>query len=379
MRDALGPGTILGYCTNVHAGHGLAEMRENLRRHAVAVKRRVCPNEPMGVGLWFSATAARQLLEADAVRELRDWLSEHGLLAYTLNGFPHGDFHEPVVKHRVYEPDWSTPDRLHYTLDLVHILTGLLPDGADEGSISTLPIGWPTVGGVDDARLGAAAANLHELVHALARVELDTGRLIHVDLEPEPGCLLDTADDVVAFFKQHLLGTPDDVSTLAYLRVCHDICHGAVMFEPQATAIDAYRRAGIKVGKVQVSSALVADGPSADALRAFDEPRYLHQTTVRHAGGYRHYEDLGQALAAAPREGEWRVHFHVPLYLERIGDLRTTQPQIAELLDAIRPDDEVHHFEVETYAWGVLPAELQAAELSDGIAEELRWLKHQRG
>ena len=31
------------------------------------------------------------------------------------------------------------------------------------------------------------------------------------------------------------------------------------------------------------------------------------------------------------------------------------------------------HFEVETYAWSVLPDSLQVGQLSDGIANEMRW------
>ena len=31
------------------------------------------------------------------------------------------------------------------------------------------------------------------------------------------------------------------------------------------------------------------------------------------------------------------------------------------------------HFEVETYAWGVLPESLQVDQLSEGIAREMKW------
>ena len=34
MRDALGPGTVLGYCTNVHAGATLGQTLANLETHA---------------------------------------------------------------------------------------------------------------------------------------------------------------------------------------------------------------------------------------------------------------------------------------------------------------------------------------------------------
>jgi hypothetical protein len=407
MRNLLGRDTVLGYCTNVHAGATLTEVLANLGRYALNVKARVSPGEPMGVGLWLSAQAARQLRAQNGVPSLRDWLGEHGLLAYTLNGFPYGDFHGPVVKHAVYEPDWTNPAdprRLQYTQDLAVILGGLLPEGA-EGSISTLPVGWGASAASPGARVASpalpsapldhTAAQLTDLVHFLARLELDTGHLIHVDLEPEPGCALQRSADVVAFFQNHLLGTNDELSVRSYLRVCHDVCHSAIMFEDQEEVLARYRSAGIKIGKVQVSSALrvafddltnAAQQEAFAKLGSFDEARYLHQTTIRHtAGNPVFFTDLAPALASVTEAhlptGEWRVHFHVPIYLAQIGLLSTTQDQIAHCLRAIRPEDEVHHFEVETYAWGVLPETSKAAEgtdLAEGIARELKWLMEGR-
>ena len=51
----------LGYCTNVHAGADLTTTRDNLQRYALAVKDKVAPERPMGVGLWLSAAAAHKL------------------------------------------------------------------------------------------------------------------------------------------------------------------------------------------------------------------------------------------------------------------------------------------------------------------------------
>jgi hypothetical protein len=377
MRDVLGPNTTLGYCSNVHAGSDLAQTLANLDTHAVAVKRLVSPDAPMGVGLWLSAQTAEQIMrDPDGIAKLRDWLGERGLLVYTLNGFPYGDFHGDVVKHAVYQPDWSDPKRLYYTLQLSRILAGLLPDIGCEGSISTLPVGWGATMANDPERFRAAVAQLRNLVHHLARVELDTGRFIHVALEPEPGCHLDRADDVVTFFKQHLLPGPDERSTRAYLRVCHDVCHSAVMFEPQQQAIAAYRAAGIAIGKVQLSAAVTAAGENAGALAAFNEPRYLHQTAVRADGGVTLHDDLPDALATAPRRGEWRTHFHVPVFAAELDGCRTTQDELVACLKLLRGSD-VTHYEVETYAWNVLPESLRPADLDRGIAKELQWVSEQ--
>jgi hypothetical protein len=373
-----------GYCTNVHAGANLEQTRANLERYALAVKRRFSPDAPMGVGLWLAASAARKLVAERRVGEFAAWLAEVGLLPFTLNGFPFGDFHLPVVKHRVYEPTWFEPARAEYTRDLIAILHDLLPAGM-AGSISTLPIAWGRPGPSAE-QLRAAAVALRGIAGDLARLERETGRLICLCLEPEPGCVLQYSTDVVRFFEDHLLHGPDEAAVRRYLRVCHDVCHAAVMFEEQADVLRRYRTVGLGVGKIQVSSAIavVLDrapaaerGAALDQLAGFAEDRYLHQTMARPAAGESpvFYDDLPAALRGANRQGEWRVHFHVPIYLQRFGRVDALQGAIRECLRVAAAEDTTDHFEVETYAWGVLPPELRQPDLAAGISDELVWFR----
>ncbi len=272
-------------------------------------------------------------------------------------------------------------------LDLIAIQHALLPAGMP-GSISTLPIAWgnpvPT-----HEQLAQAAQNLRAAAERLRRLERESGRFICLCLEPEPGCLLQRSRDVVRFFHDYLW-PGDDVETVRrYLRVCHDVCHAIVMCETQTDVFRSYRTAEIAVGKVQVSSAVVTPRLDQDENRAaalaqlaeFREPRYLHQTTIQAdpSDGVEcdFYEDLPLALQTVsdPRQarGAWRVHFHVPIYLERFGHLFASRSAIEECLRAAQQYSDVNHFEVETYAWGVLPPELRQPDLAAGIADELSW------
>ena len=393
----------IGYCTNVHAGADLETTRANLERYALAVKQQLdgagsTDTGPMGVGLWLAAPAARSLREGDAAEALGDWLSEVGLLPFTLNGFPYGDFHQAVVKHRVYEPTWLEADRLEYTLDLIHVLDRILPAGQD-GSISTLPIAWGQPELTRD-QFEVAAGNLRHVARELARLEADSGRRITLCLEPEPGCVLQRSTDVVRLFEDYLFGTADDEAAVRrYLTVCHDVCHAVVMFEDQADVLRRYQQAGIGVGKVQISSAVrcdfdqIAPAERAEAiaqLSTFAEDRYLHQTMVRETDGGDaadaepvFYEDLPLALATVddPKSltSQWRIHFHVPIYLREFGSLGASQQEILECIAACQEHSDVTHFEVETYAWGVLPESLQQPDLATGIAAEMRWFQEQLG
>ena len=389
MREVLGPGTVLGYCTNVHAGNTVEEAIEQLRVHAVEVKRLVSPDEPLDVGLWLPRSAmtsdsyALPSQPGSFLRRVRD----AGVRPFTMNAFPYGDFHDDVVKHRVYRPDWSQGSRLEYSFYACEVLVPALERGR-AGSVSTVPIGWP--GPDDDERVGRAGERLRDLAERFLGPwkEMDDpvfgGRHITIDLEPEPGCILDTADDVIEFFDREL---PEDVHR-RHIGVCHDVCHAAVMFEDQDEVLRRYAEAGIRVNKVQISNApRVAPGGDRAAafeiLRRFVEPRYLHQTMVADGMNRWFFEDLPEALSAMddPRDGvdlssgEWRVHFHVPVYLESIGALSTTRDQILPAIRAARAYHDCKAFEVETYAWGVLPAELQAGTLAEGIARELAWVR----
>ncbi len=163
------------------------------------------------------------------------------------------------------------------------------------------------------------------------------------------------------------------------------------MFEDQADVLHRYHQAGIGVGKVQVSSAVEADlnrlppeerGAALRQLAEFNEDRYLHQTSVRAAPSATaaFYEDLPLALAAAgkgPATGEWRVHFHVPVYLQRFGRLEALQRPILECLRTTRELGNPEVYEVETYAWSVLPEELRQPDLAAGIAHKLTWFQEQ--
>jgi sugar phosphate isomerase/epimerase len=378
-------GTI-GYCTNVHAGRGLEETQAQLAEHASRVKQAICPDSPMRLGLWFSGDTANELLFPGRLDQFKGWLRNHGLIPFTLNGFPYCDFHQPVVKHRVYEPDWRSADRREFTKNLGRILANLLPPG-EASTISTLPLAWGQPG-MSPGDWELCAANLAEVADELAKIEANSGHSISVAIEPEPGCAIQYSSDLVRFFKDYLLHGRDERTIRRHLRVCHDVCHAAVMREPQADVLAAYHSAGIQLGKIQVSSAVLARldsgasrGETLAALAGMIESRYLHQTTALLRGetpASQFFEDLPPAIEFARREPavkELRVHFHVPVYLRRFGALEAMPDEILECLSALPRYSECRQFEVETYAWDVLPRELQHSTLADGIAAELRWFQ----
>ncbi len=383
-----------GYCTNVHAGSDLDTAKANLEKYAGQVQRDLGGTLPLG--LWLSENAAASLSAEGAAEEFGAWLSEHQFSAYTLNGFPQQDFHADVVKHQVYLPTWADQSRQRYTHDLALVLDRILPAGC-LGTISTLPLGWPTPDW-NGASLGQAATRLRETAVFLDRMLREAGREIVLCIEPEPGCVLNTSDEIVDFFKEYLLGGQEEAAVRQHIAVCHDICHSGVMFEPQEYALRAYHAAGIRIGKVQVSSAVHVPWNEAQSedeklaiaeqLSTFHEPKYLHQTARSSSGRLAELaEDLPIALSEWPekfRNEPWRVHFHVPIYVDRFDHLQTTQADIVQVTQFLKQSSDAvvgsapwftGHYEVETYAWPVLPQSLQIDNLAAGITKELKYFE----
>ncbi|MDA7950107.1 MAG: metabolite traffic protein EboE [Pirellulaceae bacterium] len=404
------------YCTNLHSAENLEELKRNLLAHFRLEQSLDIDPSVKGtstfesgarprLGLWFSGRCARELVEKERCRQFRSWLEKYQFSVTTINGFPYGDFHGKTVKHSVYAPSWAQQDRLDYTRNLVVILTELLPEGKT-GTISTVPIGW--AGLIDNDCKKRAAQNLLTIVTELEENYQQSGKKIVLCLEPEPGCLLEQSDQVVTFFERYLYVDQNEggrKKIRRHLQVCHDVCHSAVMFEPQQEAVKTYRRGEIGIGKVQISSALsvpfakLSLEEKKQALRElgnFAEDRYLHQSVLVNDHGERvFFDDLPKGLKELEKENvlargtELRVHFHVPIFADRLGLLSTTQEEIGKFLSALEEYGGISpEFEIETYAWSVLPDRVapvsggdqnlvnltnQETLLAEGIAQECRW------
>ena len=388
----------LTYCTNIHPADVWDETFEQLRRYAPALKARLAPDAPFGIGLRLSSRESEELLEGDRLDQFRAFLDENGLYIAIINGFPFGSFHKRVIKENVFAPDWCEEERVNYTLRLIQILKHLLPAGLD-GGISTLPLSynrWIEDG--DDAVWEVMTRNIVRVAEAMYKVRQRTGQFIHLDIEPEPDGLTENSDELIAFYRDRLLpvGAPLLAESLGipvaeardalreHIQVCFDTCHFAVEYEDAATALASFATAGIKVGRVQISSALRVPLPDDTGLRTalarhlepFAESTYLHQVIERRAAGeLHHYSDLAHALPMIhePLAKEWRIHFHVPLFVEEFGTFGSTQGDIRTVFGLLHEAPFTTHLEIETYTWDVLPAHLKL-DLLESIHREFRWV-----
>jgi hypothetical protein len=392
----------LSYCTNIHPGESWDAHFEQLQQNIPFIKSQVSPGKPFGIGLRLANKASLELSKEPALLAFKQWLKEQDCYVFTMNGFPYGGFHHTVVKDQVHAPDWTTDERVQYTNRLFRILASLLPGGM-EGGISTAPLSYKLWHSDKEAAMENATLNLLQVLGQLVRIHRAGGPLMHIDIEPEPDGLMENSQEFIDWYFAYLMPlginylmdqfdiTEKDAGAAvkAHVQLCYDVCHFALVYESPAAVLAKMAEYGLKIGKLQISAALKAAMPAdeternavANAFATFNEPTYLHQVIARKAGGgFVHYPDLPQALedVANKEVVEWRSHFHVPIFIEHYELLYSTQSDIRAVLQLQREQLFTQHMEVETYTWGVLPADLKLP-MDQSVSREIAWVKEQLG
>ncbi|MHC4660054.1 MAG: metabolite traffic protein EboE [Planctomycetota bacterium] len=394
MKIRSEPPLHLAYCLNIHPGETWFENFSAIRSYALKVRDAVSPDEPFGLGLRLGSEASKSLLEKRELDEFSRFLTDNNLYVFTINGFPYGRFHRTRVKRDVYKPDWRTTERRDYTVRLADILAELLPEGVS-GSISTVPCSYKSwIEGEED--VWQMVQMLIDSAVYLDGIYKAHDRDICLALEPEPGCYLETIEETVEFFGGPVMNYGahyysgkvgcglDEAQTAIkrHLGVCLDTCHAAVQFEEPVRNLKILRENEIRVAKIQMSSALKTSPTekAVERLKEFLDPVYLHQAGSRDRNGeVRRYPDLSDALAAhtegeEPEENEWRIHFHVPLYFEKEGDIASVPPFFSQDFRSLASEDFTTHLEIETYTFDVLPGQLRNMPVTESIVREYEWV-----
>jgi hypothetical protein len=372
----------LSYCTNIHPAETWEETRLMLQSHVLAVRDLLRtrgllePDAPFAIGLRLSAVAARELLEGDHLAAFQSWLEETRTYVFTINGFPYGSFHGSRVKEKVFQPDWTERARLDYTMDLFRILAAIAIPGTG-ASVSTLP-GSHKSFAADESLI---RQNLIELAGWLEDLSATTGHDFHLGLEPEPLGHFENTAETLAFFQRLQAEAPDPGVLLRRIGLNYDSCHFALEYDDARTSLDALLSAGIRISKIHLSSALAFDprNPAAmNAIQSFNEPVYFHQVLLRDTdGAVTRFADLPDFLTSGTdltNTEEARVHFHIPLDAEPAAPLGSTRDQVRDVLKWRNDHPEAcGHFEIETYTWGVMPADMRRP-VEEQIAGEYSWV-----
>jgi len=389
----------LTYSTLVHPGDDWEQIWQSLTTYVPKVKARIAGNRRFGVSLRLSANSAQTLAGSAAEREkLKKFLGDNNMYLYTVNAFPYGAFKGTLVKEQVYEPDWRSEERTRYTINVADVLADVCtPDIAP--SIQSAPLGFkPRVTGGDV--VASYTDHVLRVVAHLVVLEARTGRTVQLALEPEPFCFLETTDETVDYFTRHLYAgaAAEKLAKLAqmpiaeahgalrrHLGVVFDICHQAVEYETIAESLQKLTDAGVPIFKLQEAAALhVPEVTQAvvDTLKRYAKTIYLTQTMEKRDGKINRFLNLDDAIAAFeknPGPREWRVHIHVPVFLDDLGPFRTTRFAIEDALRFHKQKPLSRQLEIETYTWDVLPENLKTGDIVDYICREIEWVRGQLG
>jgi len=385
----------LTYSTLVHPGDTWPEMWDSLTTYVPKVKARVCPNAPFGVSLRLSASSANTLVNSKPERDkLKKFLADNNMYLYTVNAFPYGPFKNTIVKEQVYEPDWRSEERTQYTMNVAEVLADVCPPGI-QPSIQSAPLGFkPNVTG--SAVVDSYTEHVMRVAAHLIKLEERTGRIVTLALEPEPFCFLETTDETVDYFTNHLYtgksaemlaklaGIPIADAILGqrkFIGTVFDICHQAVVYEDITTSLQKLVDAGIPIFKLQEAAAMRVPEVTqkiVDTLKRYAKTIYLTQTVQKKDGKLTRFLNLEDAFKAwdeDPGPREWRTHFHVPVFLEDLGEFGTTRFAIEDALKFHKAKPLSRQLEIETYTWDVLPDNLKTGDIVDYVCRELEWVK----
>jgi hypothetical protein len=389
----------LAYSTLVHPADDWDELWASLRDHVVEVKRRVSPDVPSAVSLRLSAATVERLVsDRSALADLRSFLAAEDLYVVTANAFPYGPFKGRLVMETVFEPDWRDRRRVEYTKGVATILSSIAGDGVSP-TIQTAPLGFKPH--VTPGVVERFTEHVLQVVAHLVGLARTTGTTVRLGLEPEPFCQVETTEEAIGYFREHLFtdAAASRLATLAgvdsgdaaialraHLGVVFDVCHQAVEFEDVGTSLDALVAAEIPIVKLQVAAAMRVPEVTADIvglLAPFTDTVYLSQTMERRGdGSIRRFLNLRDAMTCWEPGGEpteWRTHFHVPVFLDDLAGLGTTQFAIVEALAKHRSDPLSDQVEIETYTWDVLPARFKTGDVVEYLERELNWVRAELG
>ena len=293
----------LTYSTLVHQTDNWDQLWKSVNTYLPAVKARVAPGQKFGVCLRTSAPSA-EMLSADPSKraDLKKFFADNDLYLYTANAFVYGVFKKQVIKEDVYEPDWQTPERREYTKQVADLLADLAPEGVNP-SIQSAPLGFkPKVTG--DHVVEEYTTNVIDVVAHLVGLTKKTGKIVTLGLEPEPRCYLETTDETITYFKNHLfsgrtaqrlakltgLNEADAAKAMRdYTGVVFDIGHQSVGYEDIPASLQKLVDNGVQIVKLQEAASMYIPDvtqKTVDALQTFAKTIYLSQTCQKKDGKY---------------------------------------------------------------------------------------------
>ncbi|HFL8824107.1 MAG TPA: metabolite traffic protein EboE [Candidatus Azoamicus sp. OHIO1] len=385
----------LTYCLNVFKSKNWEETLYNIKIFVSNIKK-TYPNKEIGIGLCISNSISKELIKKRNLLDLIILIKNENIYIPSINGFVYKKFHQKSIKDKIYIPEWTSNSRILYTKLLIKILKELLPKNVN-GSITTLPISYkPWINKKNKTYIFyKSSINISKIIDILININKKYKKLIHLDIEPEPNCLIENSKEIVRFYKLWLLPIGSDYLRNKYniekkiaialikdhIKICYDICHFSTNFEKTTTIIKLLTKEKIKIGRIQISSAIKIKTPKKkekfkkiiNKISHLSYSPFLHQTVEKNNNQIKKFIDIKYAIKTIKKnkKSEWRIHCHLPIYLKKYSILETTNKDTKSVLKNLINNKITNHIEIETYTYNVISPN---SDIMASIIKEYNWV-----
>ncbi len=181
------------YCSNIFKNNDISELFKNLNNYNKELKKY------NNLSICISNKIINELNEKKYIKYILTWNRINKKTISLINGFVYKKFHQKIIKENIYYPDWTKKERLTFTSDIIFFSQKINKTSKLCG-ISTLPITYsPWIKNNIKYNVKKCINFFFEILKILIKIKKYKNILIHIDIEPEPFCLLEKCNDFAIF------------------------------------------------------------------------------------------------------------------------------------------------------------------------------------
>lgn len=388
--------------TNIQKIDSIGELHDFVSSSIEPFKRRISPYKAMALSLSVTQSILKTFHEDPKRAEsFCRYLTERGLYVSSLDT-RFVPYHKRDRKQQLYHPNWLQDDRVRFTKWSGELLVKLM-DRTEVGTIQTFAgVFHEEEGSSEDVKKAFTGALLRLVFH-FHQLQRQHGKRIVICLKPAPFFTFENISTLLSFYSDQLFeeGTKqlreafgfsaDDAEEMIknHVGICFDIGQLAATYHDPLSRIKQIQQSDLTTC-VQISSSPVLFSPDnnqegQDRFFRVNQGRYLFPVSGRKEEGEKCYLDdvsklCGERLKEWQSYAEWRAVNPLPLFLDQVKSLFTTQEYVDDFLDRVLPGDiPFQKLEIETRSWEFLPQEVRRNEgitdVTDVMVKNVAWLQ----
>lgn len=337
----------LTYCSNIFKTNNLKKLSFNIKKY----KEKFFKKYNLNVNICLSNNLIKNINK----KNLNSFREFYSIKITSINGFVYQNFHLKNIKENIYLPDWTSKNRFLFTKNIL-TYTDSIAKKKEKISISTLPISY-----IKWVNFFLNPFIFYEATQNLKKLTMQIKKS-HLDIEPEPFCLIESYSDFLKF-KKNWIKTLIIKKNEKSLTLCYDICHFSVIFEKQKIISKLITIDNLKIGKIQISIALktiihykhVFIKKLTKTLTKLKKSDFLHQSIIKNYSKIEKFSDIYFFLKKIHlfKNKELRIHCHIPLYKKKFKYFDSTYKDTFNSLNLIKKHNLTKNIEIESYTYHI--------------------------